>query len=186
METPRTPVSTRHAYTYDWNAAEHRRAVRWMTWARLRRPLFRVVRVVLYVFLALVALVAIGMALDGYTREPIELGVLALLVGALVLWFPWLTAALITWRTGRTDPNVHHPMHQRFDAVGLHVSCRTAETMLRWDGMQRVVETPRFLFFYYSSQLAYYLPKRVVDDLPELRASIAEWLPEGMSILSAK
>jgi hypothetical protein len=88
METPRTPVSARHAYTYDWNAAEHRRAVRWTTWARMRRPLFRVLRVVLYVFLALVALVAIGMALDGYTREPIELGVLALLVGALVLWSP--------------------------------------------------------------------------------------------------
>lgn len=175
-----------HAYTYDWNAAEHRRAVRWTAWARLRRPLFRLLRIALYVFLGLVALVAIGMAADGYTREPIQLGVLAVLVGALVLWSPWLTAALITRRTRRTDPNVHHPMRQWFDETGLHVSCRTAETTLRWDGMERVVETPRFLFFYYSPLLAYYLPKRVVDDLPELRASIAAWLPEGTSILSAK
>ena len=165
-------------YEYDWNRAEHARAVRWLTWERMRRPWLRVLRGFVYLVVAVSLLIAGFSWSTGDRGGAVVTALLALSVLALTLWFPAVVAMLHTWRVARTDPNIGHPMRFSFDEDGLLVRCETAETRLHWTGMPRVAESPEFFLFFYSPVLAYYLPKRAVQDPDALRKTIdVAWRP---------
>lgn len=60
------------------------------------------------------------------------------------------------------NPCAPHPMRRELDDVGLHTGCEVVTTLLRWEGIAQVVETPEFFLFYYMPRSADYLPKRAV------------------------
>ena len=74
-----------------------------------------------------------------------------------------------------SDPNVAHPITHTFDDSGLHIGMRTINTELKWEGMNRVRETPEMFLFYYSQRTAYFLPKRAVTR-SDGSAGLADWI----------
>lgn len=62
-----------------------------------------------------------------------------------------------------------HPMTRELSADGLRVLCPMRDTRLRWEGIQRAVETQAFFLFFQNDRCALYLPKRAVSGPGELQ-----------------
>ena len=79
-----------------------------------------------------------------------------------------------------------HPVGQRriemtFDDAGIRASSLPGAVEIRWEAVQQVVETSEFLIFYWTAQVAHYLPKRAVpaSDLPALRDVVRSKIASG-------
>lgn len=128
------------------------------------------------------AVVAWAAWAGGDTGGAVRLARLIVLVGALLVAFPWLVGHLRAWMTGREDPNVAHPLRYTLDREGVRIGGNTADTTLRWDGLHRIRKDDEFFLFNYSAWTAYYLPKRVVgkEQVEPLRSTIRKALPEDV------
>ena len=119
---------------------------------------------------------------------------IALLAGDPVPWsnvniwawvlFPilafWGLPALMRWqvrRGYRANPTLHGTLRRTVDDVGVAAYGTGATTAFTWDAIQRVEETPEFIFFFYSKKCALYIPKRVIGpDLPKVQRLVATHL----------
>lgn len=85
----------------------------------------------------------------------------------LMPWTQWRAAQKLP----RVDPSVIGPQVREVNDSGFRSEGNGVVLELPWHAMHQAVETEEFLLFFYSKQLAYYLPKRVVAPpaLAELR-----------------
>jgi hypothetical protein len=158
------------AYTFDWRADEHARVTSLLVREQFDTGFRRAMKWGVVIILVLGAFVAVATAIAGSLAEAMPLGALVIAVAALVL----------AWQLKRTDPNVAHPITHSLDESGYHVSSRTTDVDLKWEGLHKVRETTDLFMFYYSSRLAYYLPKRALpnpEEVAELRAWVRARLP---------
>lgn len=175
-----TTSSEARAYTFDWRADEHARVTSLLVREQFGTGVRRVMKWGVVVVLVLGTVVAIATAIAGSLAEALPLSSLIIAVAALILAFGRLAGWIQAWQLKRHDPNVAHPITHSLDATGFHVRLRTTDIDLRWDGLHRVRETPDWFMFYYSSRLAYYLPKRALpgpEEVAELRAWVQTQLP---------
>ena len=175
------------SFTFDWQAGEHARATSLLIRERFSSGIWRILKWVVVLVLAVSATLTIVVAATGDLTSTAQLGPLTLLVSGLTWKFPILTGRLQAWRIKRSDPNVAHPITHTFDDSGLHIGMRTINTELKWEGMNKVRETPEMFLFYYSRRTAYFLPKRVVRRA-DGSADLAEWirsrLPAGVAYIA--
>jgi hypothetical protein len=170
-------------YTFDWQLREHAQVIGLLVRERFGSGVWRVVRWLVVIVLALATVVTVASALLGDFGSALRLGPLVILVGGMTFWFEKWTGLIRAWQVRRMDPAVRHPISHALEESGLRVIAKTAETRLSWDGLHKVRETPGFFMFYYGKRIAYYLPKRVVSGLDEvdaLRAQILERLPPNV------
>ncbi|MGO8791162.1 MAG: YcxB family protein [Terriglobia bacterium] len=119
--------------------------------------------------------------------------VVGIVVTALALWVktatnlllivvPWCFAftpaitALNLWLSRRRNRTVGGIHTFTLDSHGIHSSSPAFDVTLKWSAINRVAETKRFFLFFFSSQAAQFLPKRVIssfDDLQAIRDLIA-------------
>lgn len=172
--------SVPRTYTFDWRSDEHARVTSLLVREQFGSGVRRAMKWGVVVVLVLGAVVAVATAVAGSLAEALPLTSLVIAVAALVLAFGRLAGLIQAWQLKRHDPNVGHPITHSLDETGFHVRARTTDIDLRWGGLHRVRETPDWFMFYYSSRLAYYLPKRALPDpeeVAELRAWIRTQLP---------
>lgn len=181
-------AGSRRAYTFDWRPGEHARVTSLLVREQFRSGVRRILKWAVAGVLILGAFSAIAVALSGDVGEAVELGLLIVAVAALVLAFGRLAGWIQAWQLKRSDPNVAHPITHSLDEAGYHVSTRTTDIDLRWDGLHKVRETPELFMLYYSRRLAYYLPKRVLGsgEVEELRAWIRAQLPPHVEYEEAR
>jgi hypothetical protein len=168
------------AYTFDWRAGEHARVTSLLVREQFGTGIRRAMKWGVVIILVLGAVVAVATAIAGSLAEAMPLGALVIAVAALVLAFGRLAGWIQAWQLKRTDPNVAHPITHSLDESGYHVSSRTTDVDLKWKGLHKVRETTDLFMFYYSSRLAYYLPKRALpnpEEVAELRAWVRARLP---------
>jgi len=89
----------------------------------------------------------------------------------------WALPALTRWqlrRTLATSPTLQGTLRRVLNEQGVEAHGTGAATTVAWHAVQRVEETPDFLFLFYSKNCAIYLPKRILGgDLPQVRDYIA-------------
>ncbi len=171
-------------YTFDWRPEEHGRVTSLLVREQFGAGIRRVMKWGVLGVVILGALVATAAALSGGPAEAWPLGFLVIAVAALVLGLGRLAGWIQAWQLKRHDPNVAHPITHFLDESGYHISTRTTDIDLRWDGLHKVRETPEWFMFYYSRRLAYYLPKRALasrEEVAELRTWIRAQLPPDVS-----
>jgi hypothetical protein len=176
------------AYTFDWRPDEHVRVTSLLVREQFSSGIRRALKWGVVVVLVLGAVVAMATALSGSLAEAMPLGALVIAVAALVLAFGRLAGWIQAWQLKRTDPNVAHPITHSLDESGYHVSSRTTDVDLKWEGLHKVRETNDLLMFYYSSRLAYYLPKRALpspEEVSELRAWVQAQLPPEVAYVES-
>ena len=175
------------SYTFDWRPEEHGRVTSLLVREQFGSGIRRVMKWGVLGVVILGALVASATAVSVSTTDPITfatVGLLVIAVTALVLGFGRLAGWIQAWQLKRHDPNVAHPITHFLDESGYHVTTRTTDIDLRWDGLHKVRETPEWFMFYYSRRLAYYLPKRALasrEEAAELRTWIRAQLPPEVS-----
>jgi hypothetical protein len=174
------PVSV--DYHWDWSRAEH---------IRLHRALMRVVarsgklRAVRVIFM-LAAGAGVAYPLIEWARGnpyPLERA------------FPWMVLiglwwGIFTWLLPRSSARAYSKLHRglqrlRLTAEGVESGCDVCSSQLRWETFQRAVETPEFVFLFYTTQCAAYLPKRVVETpeaLDRLRSFLQAHVPGGLEL----
>ena len=139
----------------------------------------KVLRFFILLVIGLGTVVAIGSLFlgdrDGFAR----LFPLLVLVSVLSFGFPKLTGWIHAWSVGRSDPAVGYPLTHSWDETGVHISTAVANIELKWTGLHKIRETPDMFMFYYSTRLAYYLPKRAIPQTDEIPAP-GEWLRERL------
>jgi hypothetical protein len=153
-----TPSSEAWTYTFDWRTDEHAGVTSLLVREQFDSGVRRAMKWGVVLVLALGAVVAVATALSGSLAEAMPLGFLVIAVAALVLAFGRLAGWIQAWQLKRHDPNVAHPITHSLDESGFHT----------------------LFMFYYSSRLAYYLPKRALPNLEEvveLRTWIRAQLP---------
>jgi YcxB-like protein len=167
----------RHQFLFRWSFAEHMRAQRAMMRYMRGGWQFKVLPVVIAVLLLLLVL---SVALFGTRadRSWIEIwspilpyALILILILVMVRWgTPWLAAR----RIQRNDPSVKGEFQHVVADSGVAVQTVAVTMELSWEHLQQVVETPEFFLFYYTSQSAYFTPKRAIPsaDLPSLRDTI--------------
>jgi hypothetical protein len=170
-----TPSSEAWTYTFDWRTDEHAGVTSLLVREQFDSGVRRAMKWGVVLVLALGAVVAVATALSGSLAEAMPLGFLVIAVAALVLAFGRLAGWIQAWQLKRHDPNVAHPITHSLDESGFHLSTRTTDIDLKWGGLHKVRETPTLFMFYYSSRLAYYLPKRALPNLEEV-AELRTWI----------
>ena len=70
-------------------------------------------------------------------------------------------------------------MHHELNDSGLHIGMRTLNAHLKWSGMHSVRETRTMFLFHYSKRTAYFLPKRAVGSVEEVR-DLVVWIRERL------
>jgi hypothetical protein len=143
-----------------WNRKEHQRLMRQVTRHAKLPGWYRHSGVLLYTAAALSVLLPM---LTGNWE-----GVRASLPWALVLvfWlsvFPLLTPYVAAWSYPKQHPCVSKPFHVSLTDAGVRTTCDHSDTLVKWDGVRRVVETGDFFLFYVSDRCAHYLPVRALD-----------------------
>jgi hypothetical protein len=180
--------SEARAYTFDWRADEHAGVTSLLVREQFGSGIRRVMKWGVVIILVLGAVVAMATAIAGSLAEAMPLGALVIAVAALVLAFGRLAGWIQAWQLKRHDPNVAHPITHSLDESGYHVSTRTTDLDIKWGGVHKVRETPELFMFYYSSRLAYYLPKRALpnpEEVAELRAWVRAQLPPEVAYVES-
>ncbi len=168
VEIPERRSTTRSLeFPFRWDYREHVRLHRAVGAQRIRHPLTHAV-------LWLGGLVLFGVAslvLFGAANARPEL-FWSFLPWMLIIGF-WI--ALLRW--GLPHLSAHHQRRQffstspyvclRVDEEGITTTCDATSTQIRWQGIQRVVETDEFLLFYFAKHCALYLPRRVIASMGE-------------------
>jgi len=86
------------------------------------------------------------------------------------LAFTPITTALNVWLYRRRNRTVGGRQTFALDSRGIHISSPAFDVALNWSAISRVAETKRFFLFFFSSQSARFLPKRVISSADELQA----------------
>jgi hypothetical protein len=167
--------------TADWRLRECANAVRDISRYRPGPPWLRWAKRVTLVVLFLGGLFRIvGFSLQGWDAVVrglpwilIILFWLALLSGG----FAWITA----WQIKRNNPHMVAGQEHHISSTGYQVRCGAVTSTTTWDGIQRFVETPRFLLIYPVRNAAYYLPKRCItaESLDGIRQLAKRGIPDG-------
>lgn len=123
-------------------------ATRRSTISLLAALAFPLMAVILFLLIVLVA------------RRLPSLGQLVLIV-VLVAFTPAMTAFNV-WLVRRKNRTVEGPHVITVEEAGLRIAAPTFETLLRWEAIRRVAETPRFFLVFISAQMAQYIPKRIM------------------------
>jgi hypothetical protein len=131
------------AYTFDWRADEHARVTSLLVREQFDTGFRRAMKWGVVIILVLGAVVAVATAIAGSLAEAMPLGALVIAVAALVLAFGRLAGWIQAWQLKRTDPNVAHPITHSLDESGYHVSSRTTDVDLKWDGLHKVRKRSR-------------------------------------------
>ena len=175
-----SPMSEYPTYSFDWRLREHAHVVRLLMQERLGSGIWRVMRWAVVIILALATVLVVASALLGDFGSALRLGPLVILVGGMTFWFETWAGWIRAWQIRRMDPATLHPLSHALEETGLRVITKAANTHLKWEGLQKVRETPDLFRFYYSPRIAYYLPKRVVGgpaEIEDLRGLIRGRLP---------
>lgn len=135
------------SFTFDWRPSEHARVTSLLIREQFSSGIWRILKWAVVLVLVLSAILTIVAAGAGDLTSTAQLGPLTLLVSGLTWKLPILTGRLQAWRIQRSDPNVAHPITHTFDDSGLHIGMRTINTELKWEGMNRVRETPEMFLF---------------------------------------
>jgi hypothetical protein len=166
-------------FEFDWRPGEHARVTSLLLRDQMSRGVWRPIRWALVAFLTFAGVVAVGSAVSGDLVSALQLAVLVAIVAVLASRLPEITGRLQAWRVGRNDPNVAHPLVHTLGPTGLHIGMRTLDADLKWSGVYMVRETRDMFLFYYSKNMAYYLPKRII--VPEGAAvELSEWLRDRL------
>jgi hypothetical protein len=142
-----------------------------MSWLReyYRRPGWRIVRVLGGPFMIMV-----GVAMYGSRQTfPSIMAVVAIGYGLYLLFKPLLFASVLTSqrrRTGRSDVE----MEVTLDEDGMRVSDGRAKTDLPWKKIAAAGVTPQYVWIELANGNRATIPLRAIDDLPALRALLAE------------
>jgi hypothetical protein len=154
--------------TFAFDPAEHYRALRQVT----RRTSAQYIS---WVFVAIAGWLAYWNAFRFWGEYP-TWGLIWTALPYLLLGGFWLGLIPYSqWRAARkaakSDPSVQGPQTREIDDVGFRSSGNDVVLELPWKAILRGVETNQFFLFYYSKQLAYYVPKRALGaaDAEELR-----------------
>jgi hypothetical protein len=101
---------------------------------------------------------------------------LSLLPWLLIMGF-WI--GLLRWWVPRASATAFRKVNRgliRFsmDDHEIENGSETVSTKLKWETIERAVETPEVVLLFYTGNCALYLPKRAVpgEDLPGIRATI--------------
>lgn len=174
------------SYHVAWDRKEHARAhgevlrkgTPWLTW--LMRG-------------AIVMAGLTALAVLGSTDATPAAGLLAILpwIVIVALWvflLRYSTGWIAARQVAKNDPDIVGGHTRVFREDGLYMSGATSSTRLSWDRIRRVVETDEFFHFFWTTNAAYYLPKRVIPTPQEeelfrafVRGRIGEratlWIP---------
>jgi hypothetical protein len=118
----------------------------------------------------------------------------SLIVANVLPWFLlgvfWLSMVpLMQWWSARTvhkrDASVLGPQERTVDEAGFHTRGNGVALDIPWHAMVRGVESAEFFLFFYSKQLAYYLPKRALDaqQVEHVRSLMRSGLSERAKLL---
>jgi YcxB-like protein len=141
-------------------------AARWVSWG----------------FAALALVLAVLAIRDGWWRtSPVALFLNALpwvLLGVFWVVFLPVSQRWAARRLPKRDASVRGPQERTVDADGFHSRGNGVALDVPWHAMLRGVESDEFFLFFYSKQLAYYLPKRVLSStqIGEVRAMMRSGL----------
>jgi hypothetical protein len=103
---------------------------------------------------------------------------------------PWVLLAvfwaaivpLSTWRTSRriakSDPAAQGLQIREVDESGVRSTGNNVTVHVPWAALLKSVETEEFFLFFYSKQLAYYMPKSILDtsDVETVRLTLRKHL----------
>jgi hypothetical protein len=163
------------SFTFDWRPSEHAHVTSSLIREQFSSGIWSILKWTVVLVLLLSATLTLALVAMGDLNSTAQLGPLTIVVAALTWKFPILTGRLNAWRVQRSDPNVAHPITHTFDHAGLQIGMRTIDARLKWEGMNRVQETPEMFLFYYSRRTAYFLPKRVLGSA-DASADLADWI----------
>jgi hypothetical protein len=167
------------AFAWEWDRAEYIRLHRALMREAWRNPGARLFRT-----LALLG----GVVLLGILLYPLLRGE----AGMLRAYIPWILlvifwVVLFRWMLPHLNARAYRKLHRgtlrlRLDEEGVESGCEVCSNRLRWNAFSRAVETPEFIFLFYSPQCAMYLPKRALGpgDGQRLRDTVQSRLP-GLS-----
>jgi YcxB-like protein len=101
----------------------------------------------------------------------------------LLVGFPLLQYWSV-WMYHRNLPTLKGSQVFEFTPDRLIMRGPMHNTELDWRAVRRVVETDRFMLFFVSKSVAYFLPKRAIPhtDLPHVRDQLAQWLPGRVAL----
>ena len=143
------------SFTFTLDPAEHVRAAGSL--ARRHRSWF--LRWGWAVIVALPAMISLASGAPLTSLWPY--GVMIFAGGLYLLLAPPLLRRQVRRQLEQT-PSLREPQTYRFAETSLQMGNPLAATELGWDAVIEAVETPEFLFVYFSPKCAYYLPKRVL------------------------
>jgi len=85
----------------------------------------------------------------------------------------------------RDNPALRGTCEFEFGPDGLVTRTGITESKLGWEAVLEVVETDKFLLFFFSRQCAYFLPKRAIppDELPVLRGFLRQQASSATRLL---
>jgi len=140
--------------------------------------------------MALLILVTLALAifpiLQGYSMGEAAATALpyALIFGIIIVALPriqqWQLARLY-----RQTPSLREQQTHEFSDSGFRMSNPLANTLVRWDAFQEVLETKEFFLLYISRSIAYFLPKRAVTG-PQQLGELRELLKRELGRLDSK
>lgn len=98
--------------------------------------------------------------LVGFTRGPVIMGILGLVV---LLYLPW-TLFLKSRQQVLANPAFAKPLHYILDETGITVSQGESEEHQNWSDMVKAVSTGRSIIVYTSRSNATIFPRKQMDD----------------------
>lgn len=167
---------------FDFDSSEYYRALRvvsrhtaarWLSWG----------------FGALALVLAAVSVRDGWGRvSPVALFLNALpwvLLGVFWVAFLPISQRRAARSLPKRDASVQGPQERTVDASGFHSRGNGVALDVPWHAMVQGLESDEFFLFFYSKQLAYYLPKRVLSgtQIEEVRTLMRSGLGERARLL---
>lgn len=169
-----------HEFTWTWTREDYLKAFhlirRQAGGSPLARWLPQLLAAVLLLLLVVPLLRQPDHMLDAFLAALPWLIIVAMWIVLLFVWLPRYSAGKVE----REDPAVRQPIRHLLSDAGFGIRTASASMDFRWDTIRRAVETPEFFLFYYSSNCAYFTPRRAIPeaDLPSVRDLLARALGE--------
>lgn len=154
-------------FEFEFQRSEHVRACRAIHRHALRN---RPVRIALYVGLLVYGVVVVGNIAADLSRGSYPASLPALIAFAFPV-LPTLNGYFAAREWEKHNPVGRRRITIAIDDMVFRTSSFAGTLELRWDAFKQVVETPDFMLFYVTNQIAHYLPKRAmpVSALPQIR-----------------
>ena len=167
---------------FDFDSSEYYRALRvvsrrtaarWLSWG----------------FGALALVLAVLSVQDAWGRvSPLALvlnGLPWVLLGVFWVAFIPISHRWAARSLPKRDASVRGPQERTIDANGFHSRGNGVALDVPWHAMVRGVESAEFFLFFYSNQLAYYVPKRMLSgtQIGEVRTLMRSGLGERARLL---